>query len=728
MAFQALLEVALHIESFRNIDLFHQGLYSLRCTLSAKDKLACPYNLVSTPILKRKANSRNEPHYIYPARIEDIDRNYISRTFLVRYCEEEVEINEMCYFRIEIPNNRPDPLTLKVELLFSDMGGDVNLEAFDPEIKPTFKTVATVSFVVLGAESGLHEFFPIVFDESYYCTVQAMLHSSLLDFRFRPSIDLKTPVIDIAASLASILFPDRNGKLKSFIGAEETDKVHSTYMLKLIIAFDKIRSFYITVANKCISSKERPDLRFIPPPMTLPGSPVQLPYVSNRKHFLDVLNYSQTEEFKEEIPELSNSSFTPGADDERPSILIRFSERIATHDPKRITSTVLYEVNMLAGQLMQIWHRLLDALKVCPRRVEMVLMQRYAAKARERWNECVVETETQTSDYTLLVQPSSKDGRSDQATQRRRFIEQNKGATGMPIVDVGLFPQSDVLPILFEDRYVRVARQEAYSYQGVHLFILVHGFQGNSFDMRLLKNNLSLLYPEALFLCSNANEETTEGDINEMGVRLAQEVVNYITEWCPESALGRISFIGHSMGGLIIRAALPYLEQYSPKMHMFMTFSTPHLGYMYNSSRLIDAGMWFLKKVRRSKCLQQLSMSDHSDSRQTLIYELSMKKGLNWFKHIVLIGSHQDQYAPFDSARMEVPIRSSQDDRSRLYHEVASNLLYNLTADVLHRLDVDFKISEKSLDSLIGRAAHIQFLENQPLMRLLIYRYPEFFS
>ena len=39
--------------------------------------------------------------------------------------------------------------------------------------------------------------------------------------------------------------------------------------------------------------------------------------------------------------------------------------------------------------------------------------------------------------------------------------------------------------------------------------------------MRLLKNNIALLFPEAMFLCSNANEEYTEGDILEMGVRLA---------------------------------------------------------------------------------------------------------------------------------------------------------------------------------------------------------------
>ena len=44
------------------------------------------------------------------------------------------------------------------------------------------------------------------------------------------------------------------------------------------------------------------------------------------------------------------------------------------------------------------------------------------------------------------------------------------------------------------------------------------------------------------------------------------------------------------MGGLVIRAALPHLEQFADKMHMYMTLSSPHLGYMYHSSKIIDAG------------------------------------------------------------------------------------------------------------------------------------------
>ena len=68
---------------------------------------------------------------------------------------------------------------------------------------------------------------------------------------------------------------------------------------------------------------------------------------------------------------------------------------------------------------------------------------------------------------------------------------------------------------------------------------MVHGFQGNSYDMKLLKNHLNLLHPEAMFLCSSINEENTEGNIGEMGERLANEVITYINDNCPVSSLGR---------------------------------------------------------------------------------------------------------------------------------------------------------------------------------------------
>lgn len=57
-----------------------------------------------------------------------------------------------------------------------------------------------------------------------------------------------------------------------------------------------------------------------------------------------------------------------------------------------------------------------------------------------------------------------------------------------------------------------------------HLIILVHGFKGNQFDMRLIQIVIRNRYPQTLFLLSSANEDYTEGNIEVMGLNLAQEI------------------------------------------------------------------------------------------------------------------------------------------------------------------------------------------------------------
>jgi hypothetical protein len=54
---------------------------------------------------------------------------------------------------------------------------------------------------------------------------------------------------------------------------------------------------------------------------------------------------------------------------------------------------------------------------------------------------------------------------------------------------------------------------------------------------------------------------------------------------------------------------------------------------------------------------------------------------------------------------------------------MAQNLLGQVQVKLIYRIDVNFNIVDKNMDSWIGRTAHIQFLENQQFMKMMVYRY-----
>ena len=116
--------------------------------------------------------------------------------------------------------------------------------------------------------------------------------------------------------------------------------------------------------------------------------------------------------------------------------------------------------------------------------------------------------------------------------------------------------------------------------------------------------------------------------------------------------MSKLTFIGHSLGGIIVRQALRYMQSYWPLLHGYVSLGTPHLGYMYNSTSIVDAGIWLIKKFKQSESLKQLSMTDETDKKDTYLYKLAQDDHLRHFKYVVLVSSYQDSYAPHDSARI----------------------------------------------------------------------------
>ncbi|XP_034503720.1 protein FAM135A isoform X6 [Ailuropoda melanoleuca] len=279
------------------------------------------------------------------------------------------------------------------------------------------------------------------------------------------------------------------------------------------------------------------------------------------------------------------------------------------------------------------------------------------------------------------------------------------------------FMYSDV-PLLASSVPYFSMEEENGSEDGVHLIVCVHGLDGNSADLRLVKTYIELGLPGGRidFLMSERNQNDTFADFDSMTDRLLDEIIQYIQIY--SLTVSKISFIGHSLGNLIIRSVLtrPRFRYYLNKLHTFLSLSGPHLGTLYNSSALVNTGLWFMQKWKKSGSLLQLTCRDHSDPRQTFLYKLSNKAGLHYFKNVVLVGSLQDRYVPYHSARIEMCKTALKDKQSG---QIYSEMIHNLLRPVLQSKECNLvrynviNALPNTADSLIGRAAHIAVLDSE---------------
>ncbi|XP_003792907.1 protein FAM135B [Otolemur garnettii] len=280
------------------------------------------------------------------------------------------------------------------------------------------------------------------------------------------------------------------------------------------------------------------------------------------------------------------------------------------------------------------------------------------------------------------------------------------------------FLYSDVSVLASDMPYFPPEEEEETLEDGIHLVVCVHGLDGNSADLRLVKTFIELGLPGGKldFLMSEKNQPDTFADFDTMTDRLLDEIIQHIQLY--NLSISRISFIGHSLGNIIIRSVLtrPRFRYYLNKLHTFLSLSGPHLGTLYSNSALVSTGLWLMQKLKKSGSLLQLTFRDNADLRKCFLYQLSQKTGLQYFKNVVLVASPQDRYVPFHSARIEMCKTALKDRHTGpVYAEMINNLLGPLVEAkdcTLVRHNV-FHALPNTANTLIGRAAHIAVLDSE---------------
>lgn len=74
---------------------------------------------------------------------------------------------------------------------------------------------------------------------------------------------------------------------------------------------------------------------------------------------------------------------------------------------------------------------------------------------------------------------------------------------------------------------------------------------------------------------------------------VSDEILEQLKDKFEYDEIGKISFMCHSLGGIVARACFPYLKEYFDKFYSYISLASPHLGVM-NAQTHIQVGTWLL--------------------------------------------------------------------------------------------------------------------------------------
>ncbi|KAL4279479.1 hypothetical protein GQ457_03G034750 [Hibiscus cannabinus] len=791
-------EIAIYIHRFHNLDLFQQGWYQLKVTVRWDNEAPASFATPSRVLQYEAPNYGCERGGYGVWKIDEIDNSFVTQSFRIKYARQDVLLYNMVAF--DLPNKANEcpsssAVILKFELLFAPLmeNGSHNrseCSAFSSEFQAsTDSHPAAVHEFRIPAKAllGLNYYCPVYFDAFHAVLVDVSVHITLLkadsiqDSVKVPSIS-STATDDVAGETiegstqqelnqADPSDPKQVMIVKALLDARETLIVELQKLGNAINRVVDLTKFISTMndtrlfdsflqANQVTDDDE----------VSGQGKPQNDPEEVNGESDIQSDQLPQNLS-KDDLSRMFNLSGD--------QVLYLWSTFLTFH---RDNKTRIMEV------LRDVWAK--------ERKAEWSIWMVYSKV--EMPHHCINDSFQSTTHHGLHRRGSSLWKLSDdpvhmaemKADLHRESIAQMKlKMNSRSIQDMQIFGDPSASPIVIVERVMNAPRRSlscnsfmqnldvldsVVSHADISpeegkkssrskapkrsrdlkVVVFVHGFQasfallyilGHHLDLRLVRNQWLLIDSKIDFLMSEANEDKTSGDFREMGLRLAQEVVHFLKKKMDKASrygrLGEIklSFVGHSIGNIIIRTAIADLamEPYLRYLHTYLSLSGPHLGYLYNSNSLFNSGLWLLKKFKGTQCIHQLTFTDDPDIYNTFFYKLCKQKTLENFKNIILFSSPQDGYVPYHSARIESCPAAAMDlsIKGKAFFEMLNACLDQIRAPTIEdrlfmRCDVNFDTSAygKNLNSFIGRAAHIDFLESDIFARFIMWSFPDVFN
>ncbi|WOL15534.1 protein FAM135B isoform X1 [Canna indica] len=764
-------EIAIYIHRFHNLDLFQQGWYQIKISARWEDG---SLESCGTPsrVIQYEASNGVLDDILGVWRIDDTDHSFSTQPFKIKYARQDVPLSIMVSFNFHIGKNEKPSMCavlLKFELMYAPILENGN------EIQASFDmTPAAIHEFKIPPKAliGLHSYCPVHFDAFHAVLVELSIHIVYLKSGTGTREKLSS-TSEMMENIAAESCEEHNQIIGQGWSSKAIEIVKSL-LVSLEVLLEEIKNLSKAIGQTVDDLKNADiDLGRI----EFSGSSVRNGLSSTNGIYGSKTGGEHLAGMLQNILQKPNGTVDFGNDD----ILYSLSKE-----------ELLDAFFTLGNHLSFLWNTFMKFHRINRISILEHLRGVWAMDRKADWSIWMVHSKIETPHpylrsgaddsphHIALGKTVGVKKFNDEPAQsatiiaelHRKTIAQMK-INSCSIQDMQIFDDPSRAPVVLVEQHVinllsnstlhsldqndsaipsapeqiivpKFSLEHKRSGRILRVVVFVHGFQGHHLDLRLVRNQWLLIDPGAECLMSEANEEKTTGDFREMGSRLAEEVITFLRKkidrllkygGCKDI---KLSFVGHSIGNIIIRSALtesvmaPFLKH----LYTYMSISGPHLGYWYSSNSLFNSGLWLMKKLKGAQCIHQLTFSDDPDLQNTFFYNLCKKKTLDNFKNIFLLSSPQDGYVPYHSARIELCQASSWDQskKGHIFMEMLNNCLDQIHAPsserrVFMRCDVNFDTSSqrRNLNTFIGRAAHIEFLETDIFAKFIMWSLPEFF-
>jgi len=150
-----------------------------------------------------------------------------------------------------------------------------------------------------------------------------------------------------------------------------------------------------------------------------------------------------------------------------------------------------------------------------------------------------------------------------------------------------------------------------------------------------------------------------------------------------------------------------------------MTLGTPHCGYIHSNSKLLSTGIWLAEKFTKDTILSQIRLSDATSIKETYLYGLSKEPCISYFQKVILVGSKKDTYACLETSTIQPSQQLRELPASKSLMQMQKRLLGQIAKCQVVRLNVNTVTKANTFDDYIGRQAHIQFIDNTEVIKLI---------